>query len=132
MSDNEDSTDWRMLREFAAVDLAKSFVLSWEIEAGTLLVDIDLYLTPEHPFYEKPRPAEGVCVRPAVIEFPCCERLKTDGDTERVDVQDATLKLKPGAISGLQRLADGHCVLNGDFGVVLIDAGRPILRHKTL
>ena len=42
------------------VDLAKSFILSWHVEAETLVIDIDLYLEPEHPFYETPRPAEKV------------------------------------------------------------------------
>lgn len=132
MNNNENSIDWRMLREFAAVDLTKSFVLSWHIEAGTLLVDVDLHLTPEHPFYEKPRPAEGGCIRPAVIEFPYCERLRADGDTDDEDVKEATLKLGVGAISGLRCMADGHFAVSGDFGVVLIEAERPILRHEKL
>ena len=72
-------TDWRDLREFAAVDLSRSFVLSWEVESGVLLIDVDLLLTPEHPFYETPRPREKVCIRPAVIEFPFCQRIASDG-----------------------------------------------------
>ncbi len=62
------AVDWTELREFAAVDLAQSFALSWYVETGTLMLDIDLFLTPEHPFYEKPRPREKVCIRPAIIE----------------------------------------------------------------
>ena len=33
------------------------------------IVDVDLLLQPDHPFYERPRPAEKVCIRPALIEF---------------------------------------------------------------
>ena len=35
MPGNGESVDWRKLREFAGVDLAHSFVLSWHFEAGT-------------------------------------------------------------------------------------------------
>ena len=81
MSESGNIVDWRKLREFADVDLTRSFVLFWHVESDTLLVDIDLFLTPDHPFYEKPRPAEKVCIRPAVIEFPYCESLEADGQT---------------------------------------------------
>jgi len=67
VTDSSEATDWRMLREFAGVDLSRSFVLIWELASETLMIDVDLFLTPEHPFYEKPRPAEKVCIRPAVI-----------------------------------------------------------------
>ena len=70
MAEDDDKTGWQELREFADVDLTRSYVLSWQAESDTLLIDIDLYLEPEHPFYEKPRPAEKVCIRPALIEFP--------------------------------------------------------------
>ena len=46
MSDSDETIEWRQLREFAAVDLTRSFVLSWHIESGTLIIDIDLYLMP--------------------------------------------------------------------------------------
>ena len=59
MNDSLEATDWRMLREFAAVDLTQSYVLSWHMESETLFVDVDLFLTPEHPFFEEPRPADG-------------------------------------------------------------------------
>jgi len=130
MNEHEGSIDWRMLREFAAVDLTKSFVLSWRIEAGTLLIDVDLYLTPGHPFYEKPRPVEKVCIRPAVIEFPYCKNLKTDGDNDDLDLNEGVLKLGLGAISAARRLADGNFAVGGEFGAILIDAERPILRLK--
>ncbi len=123
MTSVDHATDWRQLHEFAAVDLTKSFVLGWEVEAGVLMIDVDLYLTPDHTFYEEPRPAEKVCIRPAAIEFP----LFGGFDSERgTSVQD----LATGAIGGMRRLADGRYEISGDFGVVLIDAERPIMRLK--
>ena len=123
-------TDWRQLREFAAVDLAQSFVLSCDTQADTLLVDIDLLLTPEHPFYEKPRPAQKVCIRPAVIEFPYCETITGDGIGDADSVAAAAKKIEPGAITGFCRLADGRYELSGAFGAIRIDAERPVLRLK--
>jgi hypothetical protein len=126
------STDWQMLREFAAVDLEQSFVLSWDIESGALLVDIDLHLLPAHPFYEKPRPAEKVCIRPAVIEFPICDKIEVAGNSEQADIQTAAREIGLGAIKGLRRLESGHYEIDGIFGLVKIDAERLILRIKEL
>jgi hypothetical protein len=52
----ENPTNWTELREFRAVDLLQSFVLSWHAESGSLQIDLDLYLCPEHAFFERPRP----------------------------------------------------------------------------
>lgn len=123
-STNDDgSVDWRKLPEFAAVDLQKSFVLGWEVEAGLLMIDVDLYLMPEHAFYEEPRPAEKVCIRPAALEFPLFEGIESDQGKPLA-------QLGNGAISGLWRHNDGRYEIRGDFGVVLIDAERPIIRLK--
>ncbi len=126
------STDWRLLREFAAVELTQSFILSWHVEGAALCIDIDVQLTPDHPFYEEPRPAEKVCIRPALIEFPHARTIEADGVSASQDVSEAITALRLGAISGLRRLADGRYELEGGFGVVLIAAERPILRLKRL
>ncbi len=122
--------DWRRLREFSDVDLARSFVLSWHVESDTLLVDIDLFLTPDHPFYEAPRPAEKVCIRPAVIEFPYCESLQADGVSGEA-LAEIAAGIAHGPIESFRRLASGHYEIGGEFGTVVVDAERPILRLKS-
>ena len=122
-------TDWRKLREFAAVDLTKSYVLSWHAESETLLVDIDVFLTPEHTFYEQPRPAEKVCIRPAIIEFPFCQLLRLNRG-EAGSVAEVAETIGHGAIKGLSRLGDGRYEILGDFGTVSIEAERPLLKLK--
>jgi len=129
MVDTNTPTDWRKLREFAAVDLTRSFILSWHLESETVLIDIDLFLTEEHPFYEKPRPSEKVCIRPAIIEFPFCDSLTIDGVNDG-EIQDLVDELGHGAISGLQRHQGGHYEIVGEFAKVTISAERPILRLK--
>ena len=129
MSDSVEVTDWRNLREFAAVDLTRSFVLSWHMESATLFVDIDLFLTPEHPFFEKPRPAEKACIRPAYIEFPYCGDLGLEGSADG-DLQATASGLEHGSIEGFRRLADGRYEISGEFGNVFVDAERPLLRLK--
>jgi len=123
------ATDWRELREFAAVDLQRSFILSWCVEAQILIIDIDVLLTDEHPFYEKPRPAEKLCIRPAVIEFPFCDAISVDGESGGSPGTIAE-NLGHGAIEALQRLTDGRYEIQGEFGRVLINAERPLLRLK--
>jgi len=130
MASDIEAVDWRKLREFADVDLERSFVLSWHCEAGTLLVDIDLLLLPDHPFYEKPRPAEKVCIRPALIEFPYCQVVDAGTDPGDDDIAMIVAGLGVGAITGLRLLADGHYKIRGDFGNVEIEAERPLLRLK--
>lgn len=131
MSDDDESVDWRKLREFADVDLTKSFVLSWQAEAGTVFIDVDVHLLPDHPFYEKPRPAEKVCIRPALIEFPYCEAVTSDGQGEMADIGTAVEQLGLGAIQGLRRLGSGRYEIRGEFGTVQLDAERPVLRLKS-
>ncbi|MGI9225446.1 MAG: hypothetical protein ACR2QX_13260 [Woeseiaceae bacterium] len=129
MASSSKVVDWQKLREFADVDLERSFVLSWNYEAGALLVDIDLLLLPEHPFYEKPRPAEKVCIRPALIEFPFCQAVITGKGDD--DIAAIVASLENGAITGLRLLADGYYEISGVFGSVEIEAERPLLRLKS-
>jgi hypothetical protein len=129
----ENPTNWTELREFRAVDLLQSFVLSWNAESGSLQIDLDLYLCPEHAFYERPRPKERACFRPAILEFPYCSRLvsavfKGDGKA----VSETAGKLTSGRITGLRLVDDGRYEMNGAFGKVEIHAERPILRLKEL
>jgi hypothetical protein len=129
---DSEPVDWRKLREFAGVDLTGSFVLTWCLEADTLFIDSDVLLLPEHPYYEKPRPAEKVCIRPAIMEFPFCSGVSVVGVTGSNDTRACVSSLGHGAISGMQRHADGRYELQGEFGCVIIEAERPVLRLKGL
>lgn len=126
-----DAVDWSRLREFAGTDLTKSFLLSGHYESQTLFLDTDLLLTPGHPSYETPRPREKVCIRPAVIEFPFCDRLEADSVPADGGIADVARRLGHGAITGLRRLDDGRYELEGAFGRILIHAERPVLRLKS-
>jgi len=127
----DDVTDWREMREFSAVELTKSFVLSWGMASESLLIDLDLFLRPDHAFYEKPRPAEKACFRPAFLEFPYCSSIQSGADTGgSQSVSEAVEALTHGAIAGLRRVGEGHYEITGEFGQVEIDAERPILRLK--
>lgn len=130
MSADDRAVDWRGLREFAGVDLASSFVLTWHFEADTLFVDCDVFLQPEHAFYEKPRPAEKVCIRPAIIEFPFCTEVSLVGAPGGDEIRHLVSRLGHGAITGMQRRADGRYELGGEFGTVVIEAERPVFRLK--
>jgi len=85
-----EATDWRELREFAAVDLTRSFILS----------------------------------------FPLCEGIESDKIQADPDPMAMVAQLGHGAIDGVRRLADGRYEISGAFGVVLVDAERPIMRLK--
>lgn len=131
MTGDVHGVDWRRLREFADVDLERSFVLSWQFDAATLLVDIDLLLLPEHPFYETPRPAEKLCIRPALIEFPFCVAVRPAGVEADSDAAASIAGLGGGAITGLRLITDGKYEISGDFGIVHVESERPLLRLKS-
>ena len=125
-----DTTDWRELREFKAIELTKSYILAWSVESGSLLIDVDLCLGPDHAFYEEPRPAEKACYHPAWIDFPRCETA-TDSVTQG-HLADSVQNLRPGQISNLMRTGEGRYELRGEFGTVVIRAERPMVRLKSL
>jgi len=128
MSDTE--TNWTEFREFATVDLEQSFVIAWESEGQSLMIDLDVVLRPEHPFYEEPRPAEGACYRPAVIEFPTCTQITAPGIDGGDDVAEAIESLQAGRIAGFRRTGNGRYAISGEFGTVGINSERPLLRLK--
>lgn len=123
--------NWTELREFRAVGLLDSFVLSWRLEADLLQIDLDLLLLPEHALYEEPRPSESGCIRPAILEFPHCTLVSGDGVSDEA-LPKAVSGLSHGRITGLRLTADGQYELSGRFGVVKIHAERPLLRIKRL
>ena len=94
-----------------------------------LLIDVDLCLSPDHPLYEKPRPAEGACFRPALLEFPNCTRVaEKEAAATTPACAEIVAGLTHGLISSLSLVTDGEYALSGDFGTLQILADRPILR----
>ncbi len=128
MNAAQERTDWRELREFRHVDLNASFVLGWQLDGDTLCIDLDLHLEPGHAFYESPRPAEKVCIRPAVLEFPHCDSVSRPDDGAGADMGALVATLGIGSIEGFVVYDDGVYELSGKFGTVVIDAGRVVLR----
>lgn len=128
MSDGQ--TNWTELREFATVDLEQSFVVAWEAEGESLMIDLDVVLRPGHTFYEEPRPAEGACFRPAAIEFPLCTKITVAGQAGGGQLPEAIESLDAGRIAGLRRTGNGRYVISGAFGTVGISSERPLLRLK--
>jgi hypothetical protein len=131
---SDDTTDWRNLREFKGIDLTRSFLLSWEVARSTLRLDVDLYILPDHPHYEKPRPSEKACFLAGHIDFPDCTQVVgdaavSDGSSSE-SIADSTLHLGGGKISAMTRTGEGEYVICGDFGQVAIHGDRPMVRLK--
>jgi hypothetical protein len=112
----------------AGIDLSESYVLSWSTEAESLLIDADLLLTPGHPAFEEPRPAEKQCYRPAWIEFPWCTGVRAGDRTG--PAAEAVGALGDGKISSLRSAGDGSWELAGEFGTVIIRAEAPMVRLR--
>ena len=127
---SDDVTDWKDLPAFRAVDLTRSFVLSWELEREMLLIDIDLYLTPEHESYEPPRPAERVCIRPATLEFPYCSEVRNMTGNVNAGLHRSVRSLGGGQITAMSQTGENSYRIQGEFGIAEIESERPILRLK--
>jgi hypothetical protein len=128
---NGSTTDWTGLREFKSVLLTQSFVLSWAFNSDSLLLDLDLCLSQEHPFYEKPRPSEKKCIRPAIIEFPSCSSVSVNTASQNsARIGDVVQSLGAGSIEGFRRTGEGIYEISGSFGTIHVFAERPILRIK--
>jgi hypothetical protein len=128
VSGRENLADWRDLREFHQVDFEASYVLGWKLYGEMLAVDLDLRLEPGHAFYEPPRPAEKVCIRPAVLEFPDCDSVALKDEGPSTDTGALVAALGVGLIDGLVVFDDGVYELSGKFGTVVIHSGRLVLR----
>jgi hypothetical protein len=68
-----------------------------------------------------------------LLEFPDCSRLMAGtrgagGGTIADTIADRASALAHGKISGLRRVGEGRYELHGEFGAVVIEAGRPLLR----
>ena len=121
-----ETVDWRSFREFRGTDLESSWVLSWSLQGETLLVDVDLHLLPEHAFYEEPRPSQQGCIRAAQIEFRYCESIGIGAAEEQP--ANVVGRLEHGRIAGLRLVAEGRYQISGEFGTVMINAERPLLK----
>jgi hypothetical protein len=112
----------------AGIRISESYVLSWSTEAESLIIDADLLLTPDHPAFEEPRPAEKQCYRPAWVEFPWCtavRALNRNGPAAEV-----IRLLGDGKIRSLQAAGDGNWELAGEFGTVVIHSEAPMVRLR--
>jgi len=127
-----ESTDWPELREFRAINLTQSFILTWQWQNDVLTVDVDMSLAPEHALYEKPRPAEGGCFRAASIEFTDCSKIETGQSDSTNSPADVIASLAHGRISQFQRIGEGIYDIRGTFGAAVIHSDRPVVRLKNL
>lgn len=106
-----------------------SFIVGWHYEAGLLSIDMDILLTPDHPFYEPPRPSQKGCIRTAVIEFPHCRSVSRGGDEAgSVDGEAVVATLEHGAVQSFCVYDDGIYEITGAFGHVVVEAERPVMR----
>jgi hypothetical protein len=107
---------------FEAVVLEKSYVLGIQATAGTLTLDVDLALTPEHPVYAPPPATETDCFRRGRIRFVQVQRLVWDAQGAP-PATDASGEVDFGHIHSLKW--DGNAFkLEGDWGRIEVSAAR--------
>lgn len=100
--------------------LEESYVLNIHARPGSVSIEVDLVLTPEHPEYADPRTGEQFCYRLGRISFSGVTTMSWSGQGMKPAV-DATGEHDYGNIDRFE-WAPGHYVVEGSFGLLGIDA----------
>jgi hypothetical protein len=107
---------------FEALVLEESYVLGIQASPGSLTLDVDLALMPEHPLYAPPPATETECFRTGRIRFIQVRRLVWD-DQGAPPATDASGDADFGHIDSL--VWDGNTFkLEGDWGRMEVCAAR--------
>ncbi len=121
-----DCTDYPATAELADVYLEDSYVLDIIDEPPTFTFKVDAVLTPDHPHYRAPRPAEQYCYATGWLVFRDVSRVEWEArSTQRYT--DAAGEQDMGNMDFLKFCSD-HWYAGGDWGKVRIfTLGRPQL-----
>ncbi len=108
---------------FKGIDLNDSFVLSWHQGENELTFGLEASIWPESRYYEKPKPNEYTCYKPAILLFKNFKELNGLLELNQVKVvTDASGEKDYGNIDNLEENNNGFLV-EGDFGSVSITGG---------
>jgi hypothetical protein len=107
------------MEEFAPYYLEDSYVLGVTATPGTLDVELDIVLTPEHPEYSPDHPGEQHCYRRGHLRFRNVSYLLWDAQGS-VPARDVTGETDFGCVD-LWSVEDGtrHLIV-GDFGRISV------------
>ena len=108
------------LRELAEIVLEESYVLGIKAEPGTMTLDMDFVLTPNHPSYSPPPSSEWACFRRGTLRLVGVRRL-TWTDQGQPPALDASGERDWGHVDTFE-WDEGRFVLAGDFGSLEAEA----------
>ncbi|MFF4358473.1 hypothetical protein [Streptomyces sp. NPDC001604] len=118
--------DYAQLDGFANFYLEDSFVLEVKATPGSLVLEVELVLTPQHPAYHPPAPGEQHCYARATIEFPKVRNLMwaDQGTPPAVDASGAK------DFGGIDALFWNGSVFHveGDWGAIDVASAPPVVR----
>jgi hypothetical protein len=107
------------IEEFSSYYLEDSYVLGITARLGTLDVELDIVLTPEHPEYSPDHPGEQHCYRRGHLRFRNVSYLQWDAQG-MVPAHDATGETDLGCVdSWLVEDGTRHLIV-GDFGRITV------------
>ena len=108
------------------VYLEDSYVLGVGGDEALLRFTLQLVLRENHPSYKAPEGNDRYCYRLAVLEFRNLESARWQRRTN-LKLRDARGRVEYGNIDVLYRAEDGSYHIEGDWGVVDVVSGPPIV-----
>ncbi|BDY05602.1 hypothetical protein [Ferrimonas sp. YFM] len=123
--------DWREMKMFSGIDLNDSFVMSWNLSASELLIELEASIWPDSELYLAPKSNEYTCYRRITVVFIGFTEVRglidiaiiegtvdPDGTTDYCNI-DTFLKVPSGFL------------LSGSFGNVEVVGGHVQLEVNT-
>ena len=62
-------TDLENRLDFQGIDLTDSFILNWYRKDSEFVIDLELSVWPESPYYENPKDDEVTCYKKGILKF---------------------------------------------------------------
>jgi hypothetical protein len=121
--DPADHATWPALRAYYLED---SHVLGIHVLGERVVMDLDLVLTPAHPGYRPPGPAEQHCYRHGQLVFGSLRGFEVEGPQLIRPSIDATGERDLGSIDSLT-LSDGRYLVEGGWRVLAIESDPPLV-----
>ncbi len=109
--------------EFSSYFLEDSYVLAIMAKSGSMILNLEVVLTPEHPDYSADHPGEQHCYRRGRLVFSGVTDLNWKGQGVQ-PARDASGELDYGGIDSWLVESGGRHRLEGDFGVIEVIASR--------
>ena len=126
MVNSDNMREWTELSTFDGIDLTESYILSWAHVNGSLVLEMDFVLTPDHPGYQPPPVNWYACFRRGLLRFDGVRSLTgLPNMADVIPAIDATGEKDYGHLDQLVEIAAGRFEGETDYGTFSVESASP-------